>query len=801
MADVHIFGDEGCKQLPALFSNGVFYQDNPVGHVFPLFLLQIVLIVFTSHAIHLVLRPLKQPRVVSYMIGGILLGPTFPYLLTRAFTLSHYIFALGGAAPNYEDVKAGYLDVVFRDEGVSLLRTVAYLGLDLHFFMICVKTNPRQMLQFGKKAFVIAVSAVVVPLFILSQMKSLFKVQRGIVIEGIGSRLALDYISMAVSMTTFPVVADILSELRLLNTELGRLTIAASMINDIGTSACLIIRALVRKCLRMHLSFLEAAQKMTGYIFLIVLLVFVFDPWARLIVSRTPKGGRVWEGHILMIMLAACAMGAFSDAFLLSHWEGPVYMGLLMPDGPPLGTALLDRANFVPTELLLPLIFLNAGRWIDFTMINHPTVFVGLVLYMFAGYAAKVLAVMVPAIYWNISVRNAAMLGLMLNFNGLGQIASYMTYADQYSEKALLLPQAYVAAILSCMTMTVISSTLVAIFYDPLNARHVMGCRTVQHLEPQAEFRLVASLLDEEPVALLLDLVEASRGDEQSPMCVYVLHLTEIMGRASSSLIAHKNKKGSIDARQMDRLHSVFINYEQLKEGMVVVQPFTAISPYKTMHHDICSLVIEKNVHLVIVPFPRKETGANVEVHRAARSIIPNVLSQAPCSVGILVHHPITGFGQTVPRQYRYHIKILFWGGADDREALSFGARMARHVAVTTVVLRFLPAVDREMDEDFLQDEDLFNQFKTEHARNERVAVEEVAVSDVEEAVAVIKYFEKDYDLVIVGRRQAWNSLLSEGMDDWSESPELGVVGDILASSEFANTSFSVLVVQQYVHK
>ncbi|CAL9135421.1 unnamed protein product [Musa textilis] len=799
MANIYISGDNGCKQPPDVFSNGVFYQDNPVGHVFPLFLLQIVLIVFTSHAIHLVLRPLKQPRVVSYMIGGILLGPTFPYLLTRAFTLFHYTFAFGGAAPKYEDIKAGYLDVVFRDEGVSLLRTAAYLGLDLHFFMICVKTNPRQMLQFGKKAFVIAVSAVVVPLFILSQMKSLFKVQRGVVIEGIGSRLALDYVSMAVSMTTFPVVADILSELRLLNTELGRLTIAASMINDIGTSACLIIRTFVRRCLRMQLSFLEAAQKMTGYVILIVLLVFVFDPWARWIVSRTPKGGRVWEGHILMIMLAACAMGAFSDAFLLSHWEGPVYMGLLMPDGPPLGTALVDRANFVPTELLLPLIFLNAGRWIDFTMINHPTVFVGLVLYMFAGYAAKVLAVMVPAIYWNISVRNAAMLGLMLNFNGLGQIASYMTYADQHSVKALLLPQAYVAAILSCMTMTVISSTLVAIFYDPLNARHVMGCRTLQHLEPQAEFRLVASLLDEEPVALLLDLVEASRGNEQSPMCVYVLHLTEIMGRATSSLIAHKNKKGSIDTRQMDRLHRVFINYEQLREGMVVVQPFTAISPYKTMHHDICSLVIEKNVHLVIVPFPRKEPGANVEVHQAARSIIPNVLSQAPCSVGILVHHPITGFGQTVPLQYRYHIKILFWGGADDREALSFGARMARHVAVTAVVLRFLPAVDLEMDEDLLQDEDLFNEFMTEHAENERVAVEEVAVSDVEEAVAVIRYMEKDYDLVIVGRRQAWNSLLSEGMDDWSESPELGVVGDILASSEFANSSFSVLVVHQYV--
>ena len=41
-------------------------------------------------------------------------------------------------------------------------------------------------------------------------------------------------------------------------------------------------------------------------------------------------------------------------------------------------------------------------------------------------------------------------------------------------------------------------------------------------------------------------------------------------------------------------------------------------------------------------------------------------------------------------------------------------------------------------------------------------------------------------------------SPLTAGLTDWSECPELGAIGDMLASSDFAAT-VSVLVLQQYV--
>lgn len=55
------------------------------------------------------------------------------------------------------------------------------------------------------------------------------------------------------------------------------------------------------------------------------------------------------------------------------------------------------------------------------------------------------------------------------------------------------------------------------------------------------------------------------------------------------------------------------------------------------------------------------------------------------------------------------------------------------------------------------------------------------------------------YTLFIVGRGGRGHSPLTTQMSDWEECPELGTVGDLLASSDF-NVNGSILVVQQHRH-
>lgn len=62
--------------------------------------------------------------------------------------------------------------------------------------------------------------------------------------------------------------------------------------------------------------------------------------------------------------------------------------------------------------------------------------------------------------------------------------------------------------------------------------------------------------------------------------------------------------------------------------------------------------------------------------------------------------------------------------------------------------------------------------------------------------VAVIKSMENNYELVIVGRNHDNLSPIRSGLAFWNEYRELGTIGDVLASADFAGNA-TILVVQQ----
>lgn len=72
-------------------------------------------------------------------------------------------------------------------------------------------------------------------------------------------------------------------------------------------------------------------------------------------------------------------------------------------------------------------------------------------------------------------------------------------------------------------------------------------------------------------------------------------------------------------------------------------------------------------------------------------------------------------------------------------------------------------------------------------------------VSDGLGTVAALREIADMYSLFIVGKGGRGNSPLTTGMSDWEECPELGLVGDLLASPEM-NISGSVLVIQRHRH-
>ncbi|KDP35608.1 hypothetical protein JCGZ_09046 [Jatropha curcas] len=130
---------------------------------------------------------------------------------------------------------------------------------------------------------------------------------------------------------------------------------------------------------------------------------------------------------------------------------------------------------------------------------------------------------------------------------------------------------------------------------------------------------------------------------------------------------------------------------------------------------------------------------------------------------------------------------ILFFGGPDDQKALEIGFRMVENPAISLTLIRF-----KDSSSNFLKEE------------SDDAAVEEFRRN----CIKSMEYIEKDmnnvreevikigqsgaFDLLVVGK----GASAAKMVETQAENPELGLIGDILASSENGIIG-SVLVIRQ----
>lgn len=172
------------------------------------------------------------------------------------------------------------------------------------------------------------------------------------------------------------------------------------------------------------------------------------------------------------------------------------------------------------------------------------------------------------------------------------------------------------------------------------------------------------------------------------------------------------------------------------------------------------------------------------------------------------------GLGSTVLSRtsISLYAAVIFIGGKDDREALAYAGRVACHPGVKLTVIRFLleatgdsvssiitmaRANSLEHQEEMKVDDESFADFYDRHVAGGHVAYMEKYLTNSGQTFSTLRSLEGQYGLFIVGRGGRVNSILTVGMNDWEECPELGPIGDILSASDFSVTA-SVLIVQQH---
>ncbi|XP_027941288.1 cation/H(+) antiporter 15-like [Vigna unguiculata] len=746
---------------------GIFYNEDPLNYTLTVVLLQASIACLASLFFEFLLVPIGETTFIPHVLAGLVLGPS---LLGKTLNLKK----------------------LFSPKTIYIAEALSRFGVMVFLFLVGVKVDPLLIFRTGKKTWAIGLGSCLLPLgfsvcsayiirLYLSPESEIYK--------------ALYFISTFSSAGSFQATASAVHDFKLLNSEVGRLAVSSSMIN--GAFSAMWQGMVVSQRPKVM------RKKPDGYltlgilslIALVLIIICILRPIMLWMTRMTPKGKPVKESYIISIYVMMLGCSLFSEAIGEHYMLGPLIFGLAVPEGPPIGAALVDRLDTLISGLLMPLFFFSSSARFSADILNF-TDFTIVQLVALGNFFAKIAGVVLPSLYCKMSFTDAISLGLILSAQGISQLV----HLQSLQTFKIIDDMIYSQMAIALVWLTAASSPIVKLLYDPSKSYlSLTRWRTVEHAPPDIELPIIACIHCEENTPTMINFLEISNSRVESPIYFHVLHLLQLKGRSAPLMIDH-DLKSNTHLWRSNRSVSIinaFKSYEQQCSN-VQVKVYTCISPYETMHDEVCMQAAEKRACILIVPFHRhfRRTGI-IELSNPVRALNRHLLRTAPCSVGILVERGSLVNNNPLTTVSFYNVAVVFIEGPDDREALAYAMRMADHPNVKVTVIR-ITGSRRKSRTMITRDPDaeIIHKFMVNYLQVKRHDFREQIVRDSVEMIGVIREFDGCFDLILVGRRHESESSMFYGMNEWNEYPELGSVADMLVSSD-STFDGSVLVVQQ----
>ena len=184
-----------------------------------LLFLQLGCILAACRAIGVVARRVRQPQVIAEMVAGFLLGPSF----------------FGWLAPAWQAS-------LFPAETLRPLFVLSQVGLALYMFCVGLEFHIDILAQHRRRAIAVSIAGIAVPCVLGSALALLMLGRGGLFTEHVQPVHAMLFLSAAMAITAFPVLARIISERGISGPAVGSLALAARAVDD---AAARIILAVV----------------------------------------------------------------------------------------------------------------------------------------------------------------------------------------------------------------------------------------------------------------------------------------------------------------------------------------------------------------------------------------------------------------------------------------------------------------------------------------------------------------------------------------------------------------------------
>jgi len=298
-----------------------------------LLVLQISVIILVSRLAGSLAAMIRQPRVIGEVFAGILLGPSL----------------LGWAAP-------GVFAWLFPPASFAVLNALSQLGLVLFMFLIGLELNVGELRRQGRAALLISHAGMAAPM-ILGGFLAVYLYPR-VSDPRVGFTGFALFMSAAMSVTAFPVLARILSERKMLQSRLGTMAIACAAVGDV-TGWCVL--AFIVAQVHATQSAIPLWLTLAGLAAYLVAMFAGVRRAARLFERTFTECGELPDNEKALVLLVLLLSALATEALGLHLLFGAFVAGAVMPRNREFVAYLKEKFEALTVLLLLPLFFAYTG--------------------------------------------------------------------------------------------------------------------------------------------------------------------------------------------------------------------------------------------------------------------------------------------------------------------------------------------------------------------------------------------------------------------------------------------------------
>ncbi|KAK0501380.1 Sodium/hydrogen exchanger family-domain-containing protein [Armillaria luteobubalina] len=656
-----------------------------------LWIIQVGVIVATASLLSLGLRKMRQPKVIAEVLGGILLGRI-----------------------------PGFTEHIFPQDSRPYLSLVANIGLCLFLFLVGLEIDAGVIKRNARLSASVGLAGMVLPFGLGAALS--YPLYKQFIPEDVAFTHFMLFAGVAFSITAFPVLCRILTELKLLDTTVGIVVLSAGVANDIvGWTLLALSVALVNA--GSGLTALWVLMVCVGWTLFLLLGVKRVMAWLARKTGSIENGPTMFFMTVTILLVFGSAF--FTDVIGVHAIFGAFLAGIIVPREGNLAIHLTEKLEDMVSIIFLPLYFTLSGLSTDLGLLNT-----GITWAYTVGYAA------------GFSWRESGAVGSLMSCKGLVELI----VLNVGLSAGILTSRVFSMFVLEALLLTFATTPLVTFFYPQEcrvrvaatganfnnvpdgNEEQGSSGRTSRESGAglsKTRFTVVLDKLEHIPgMMVMAQLIQPSiptistsddnvSGSKKSLMkravpSIEALRLIELSDRTSAVM-----KSSAAESILLsDPLLSIFKMFGQLND--LVITTALSIVPHDDLSYSVADNACDSGSEMIMLPWLPPSTSndkdllenmtaspkgpppnnpfealfkSNTPTEKSTAihsQFVRGVFAHSKTDVALFVDQSTPG----MPIGSSHHIFLPFFGGPDDRLALDFIAQLCENPKTTATIVR-----------------------------------------------------------------------------------------------------------------